>query len=79
MQSQDFEDIVYILENRKSVWKEMRMANQTLRDYLKAEFNALSANPNIYEWIDCHVEFSSPPSTNWILDEIGEFASKDQG
>ncbi|HNP07163.1 MAG TPA: nucleotidyl transferase AbiEii/AbiGii toxin family protein [Cyclobacteriaceae bacterium] len=78
-QSQDFEDIVYILENRKSIWKEMRMANQTLRDYLKVEFNALSANPNIYEWIDCHVEFVSPPSTDWILEEIRDFVSKDQG
>lgn len=57
----------------------MRMSKQPLRDYLKAEFTTLSANPNIYEWIDCHVEFDSPPATDWILDEIREFASKDQG
>lgn len=75
-QSQDFEDIVYILENRKAVWNEMRLTNQTLKSYLKAEFTALSANASIYEWIDGHVDFGSPPSTDWILDEIQKFVSE---
>jgi predicted nucleotidyltransferase len=60
-QSQDFEDIVYILENRRTIWSEMNETDPNLKEYLIAEFTKLLAKPDIYEWIDCHVEFSSPP------------------
>lgn len=75
-QSQDFEDIVYILENRRSIWNELRECPELLRNYLNAEFKQLLANESIYEWIDSHVEFGSPPSTDWILDEMNSFANE---
>ncbi|HEU5292801.1 MAG TPA: nucleotidyl transferase AbiEii/AbiGii toxin family protein [Cyclobacteriaceae bacterium] len=76
-QSQDFEDIVYVLENRKALWKEMSEATSNLKSYLKAEFAALILNDNIYEWIDCHVDFFSPPPTDMILEDIRKFLGED--
>lgn len=75
-QSQDFEDIVYILENRRSIWSELRECPEPLRYYLNAEFKQLVANESIYEWIDSHVAFRSPPSTDWILDEMNSFVNE---
>lgn len=68
--SQDFEDIVYILENRRSVWNEIEQLFGEIKEYLIAEFSELLKNPYIIEWIDCHVERASPPSTYLILSEI---------
>jgi hypothetical protein len=75
-QSQDFEDIVYVLENRRSIWSEVRECPEPLRNYLTTEFKQLLANESIYEWIDSHVEFGSPPSTDWILDEMNSFVNE---
>lgn len=72
--SQDFEDIVYVLENRKSIWEEMNNSEESLRNYLRAEFQNLLNNPDILEWIDCHVERGSPPATYLILEELKAFA-----
>jgi len=73
--SQDFEDIVYILENRASVWKEMNNATDNVRNYLRNEFKNLLANMNLFEWVDCHVERGSPPATYFIMDELKKFVS----
>lgn len=72
--SQDFEDIVYVLENRKSIWEEMNNSEESLRNYLRAEFQNLLNNSDILEWIDCHVERGSPPATYLILEELKAFA-----
>ena len=37
--SSDFEDIVFVLENRLSVWDELTTADLAVREYLKTEFN----------------------------------------
>jgi hypothetical protein len=71
--SHDFEDIVYVLENRQSVWEELAVADDEVKAYLRNEFTKLRANPYIYEWIDGHVEFDSPPPTYFILEEIDKF------
>lgn len=47
--SSDFEDIVYVLNNRSTIWQEMGAANKNLRKYLKNEFARLLANPYIDE------------------------------
>lgn len=75
-QSQDFEDIVYILENRRTIWNELRSAHQSLKDYIKAAFQRILQSESAYEWIDCHVEFTSPPSTDWILQEMSSFTNE---
>lgn len=74
-QSQDFEDIVYVLENRNAIWFELAHCNDLLRRYLKNEFGSLLAQKGIEEWIDCHIEFHSPPSTYLIIEELKKFAT----
>jgi predicted nucleotidyltransferase len=39
--SQDFEDIVYVMENRSAIWDEMNAVEENLKDYLRWEFKAL--------------------------------------
>ena len=71
--SKDFEDIVYVLENRESIWNEMNTAPKDVRSYLKNEFGKLSANKNIHEWIDGHVERGSNTITDFLIDEMRKF------
>ena len=78
-QSRDFEDIVYVLENRRSVWAELAETDETLKNYLKEEFEKLLSQSGINEWIDCHIDFISPPSTYMIIDELKRFATVSQG
>ena len=68
--SQDFEDIVYVLENRQTIWEELNSTTGEIRNYLINEFEQLKDNVNLFEWIDCHVEYGSPPASYFILDEI---------
>ena len=72
-QSHDFEDIIYVLENRYTIWPELNDANDNLKSYLKAEFSALLKNKNLLEWIDSHVERQSPPATYLIYEEMKRF------
>jgi predicted nucleotidyltransferase len=71
--SQDFEDIVYVLENRTSIWQEMDTSDKSVKDYLQLEFRTLLSNPNIFEWIDAHVERATIPATNSIINNIKQF------
>ncbi len=71
--SQDFEDIVYVLENRETIWDEINSCGDNLKSYLRSEFSNLLKNPNHFEWIDCHVERTSPPATYFIVDELEKF------
>jgi predicted nucleotidyltransferase len=71
--SHDFEDIIYVLENRATIWKEMNNAGESLKGYLQSEFLILLENPNLFEWIDAHVERGSPPATYFIMDALQKF------
>lgn len=73
--SQDFEDIVYVLENRESIWEEMDNSDKSVKEYLQSEFKILLKNPNLFEWIDSHVERGSPPATYIIIDKIKTFTA----
>jgi predicted nucleotidyltransferase len=73
--SQDFEDIVYVLENRGTIWEEINNASSPVKDYLQSAFSNLLANSNIFEWIDCHVERGTPPATYFIMDQLKKFTS----
>lgn len=75
-QSEDFEDIVYVLENRDSIWSELANCSEPVKSYLIAEFEKLLSQKGIEEWIDCHVDFISPPSTYMIIDELRSFVDK---
>lgn len=68
--SQDFEDIIYILENRETIWDEINSSSDNLKLYLQTEFRNLLRNPNIFEWIDCHVERGNPPASYFIMEAL---------
>ncbi|MDP2175221.1 MAG: nucleotidyl transferase AbiEii/AbiGii toxin family protein [Bacteroidota bacterium] len=72
--SQDFEDIIYVLENRASIWEEMNLSNETVKNYLRSEFQNLLNNPNHFEWIDVHTERGYPPATYFIIEALKKFA-----
>jgi predicted nucleotidyltransferase len=73
--SQDFEDIIYVLENREAIWEEMNTADRDVNDYLRSEFLNLLNNPNLFDWIDGHVERGSPPATDLIIGELEKFTA----
>ena len=68
--SHDFEDIIFVLENRNNIWDEMNSCETELREYLVSEFQSLMNNPKIFEWIDCHVERGSPPLSYYKLEQL---------
>jgi len=73
--SRDFEDIVFVLENRTAVWAELDVMQGSIKDYLKESFAELLKNPNIYEWVDSHVERGSPPQTTEIISALRKFCA----
>ena len=68
--SKDFEDIVFLMESRQSIWKELVLTSGELREYLIGEFRRWMKNPSFEEWIDCHVEQGSPKATYFIMEEL---------
>lgn len=71
--SKDFEDIIYIFENREAIWEEMTKADLAVKNYLHTEFLNLLKNPSLSDWIDGHVERGSPPATELIINELKKF------
>lgn len=68
--SHDFEDIVYVLENRKTIWEELNSTSGLIKEYLIKEFKELQSVSNFAEWIDCHVEYNTPSASKYILEQI---------
>ena len=68
--SSDFEDIIFILENRSTIWKEMKATDGHLKAYLVKEFSTLLRNKNLYEWIDSHVERNETRATRSIIEAM---------
>jgi hypothetical protein len=71
--SSDFEDIVFVLENRASIWQEMSNPESELKEYLFNEFTILYKHPYIREWIDAHSSSYSPPGSYIILQDMEAF------
>lgn len=71
--STDFEDIVFLLNNRTTVWHEMDEAPKSVRHYLKTEFKELLSQPYIDEWISAHLDYIEQKRVRFILGSIEEF------
>ncbi len=71
--SSDFEDIIFVLENRLSLWDELQQADTEVRSYLQNEFNQLLNNPLFEEWIEAHLSYSNIPATQYIIYNLEEF------
>lgn len=76
MQSSDFEDIIFLLENRSSIWEELSNSSKDVKDYLQLEFGNLLRNPRFEEWVDAHAGFGSPPATYYIIDGLEKFVAE---
>lgn len=50
--SQDWEDIIYVLESRKELFSEMQTAPVELQRFVTESFQKLIADPNIKEWLE---------------------------
>ncbi|MCF2486669.1 nucleotidyl transferase AbiEii/AbiGii toxin family protein [Dyadobacter sp. CY347] len=70
--STDFEDIVYILNNRSSIWKEFNNASPKVKSYLQTEFSMLLENKYIDEWISANLEFSEQKRVGYIIGSLLE-------
>lgn len=71
--SSDFEDIVFILENRDSIWREMEESAEPLKSFLKQEFKAFAENKYLEEWVGAHSSYYSPPSAYLIIQDLKEY------
>jgi predicted nucleotidyltransferase len=74
--SPDFEDIVHVLNNRETVWEEIKQADESVKRYLKSEFEKLLGQEYIGEWISVHLEFIEQKRVNLILGNMSEFVQE---
>ena len=70
--SKDFEDIVFVLQNRLSIWSELVDSDTEVFEYLKHTFANLMSNPNFEEWVDCHAGFGNISATYYIMEELNK-------
>ena len=73
--SSDFEDIVFVLNHRNTIWKELMETDETVKDYLKDEFSKLLAGNYIDEWIAVHLDYNDRQRGDFIKNNLKEFAS----
>lgn len=73
--STDFEDIVFILENRSAIWKELEETEKNVKLYLKETFSKLMEKEHFEEWIDCHAGFGRISATYFIMEQLKLFIS----
>ena len=72
--SQDFEDIVFVLDNRKTIWQELNESTPVLKRYLQEEWRHLLSNTNIEEWLSVHLEYNTATArARVILNELDLF------
>jgi hypothetical protein len=71
--STDFEDIIYLLNNRSRIWLELRESSESIRGYLRDEISALLANKYLDEWISCHLEYAEQSRVTFIMRSLSEF------
>jgi len=53
--SHDFEDVIYVLDNRTTIIDEIKSDNKEIQNYLKNEFETLVKNPSFEEIISSQI------------------------
>lgn len=71
--SSDFEDIVYILNHRDSIWTEMETADPTVRQFLQKQFQYLLENKHFGEWVAAHLDPLEKGRLGLILTRLETF------
>lgn len=73
--SQDFEDVVFVLDNRNTIWQELSESALELRSYLQEECRSLLESRNIEEWLSAHLEYETAVArARLILDNMRRLA-----
>lgn len=54
--SHDFEDIVFVFQNRSTIWEEMGNVTGELKLYLQTSFQDLLNHPLIFDWVEGNTE-----------------------
>jgi predicted nucleotidyltransferase len=73
--SSDFEDIVYLLNNRPGIWGEILGASNELSEWLTNAFTAVMNEPYLDEWISCHLEYREQRRVGVIMGSMADFIS----
>jgi predicted nucleotidyltransferase len=68
--STDFEDIIFLLENRSTIWQELEAGEIYLSTNIKETFKKLMENENFEEWVDSHAGFGRVPATQFIMRKL---------
>jgi hypothetical protein len=71
--SNDFEDIVFVLNGCSSIWQELNMAETLVKKYLQQSFGSLLQQPFIYEWVSCHIDFAEQYRVDDVLNNLRQF------
>jgi hypothetical protein len=71
--SSDFEDMVYVLNNRNTIWDEIEKSPAHLRAYLKNEFQKISKEDFLYEWVSANLDYTEQKRTDFIVGGIEAF------
>lgn len=74
--STDFEDIVFVLNHRSSVWKELNETTGELRSYLKEELKAVLSSTYVDEWISAHLDYHEQSRVDFIIHSLEEFVKE---
>lgn len=74
--STDFEDIVYFLNNRSTIWKELKNTDPHLKTYIVDSFRDLLNNKYIDEWISVHLEYTEQERQYFILDSMQDIVER---
>lgn len=53
--SHDFEDIIYLLDNRTTIVEEIIAADNDVREYIKTELTAIKSHPQAEEILAMHI------------------------
>lgn len=72
--SKDFEDIVFILNNRSTIWEEIREAENHVKSYIITAFQNFLQIKYYNEWISVHLEYTQQERQYFIIDSIKEIA-----
>lgn len=53
--SHDFEDIIYVIDNRTTIIEEIKTDDKEIREYLKSELSKIINMTNTFEILSCHL------------------------
>jgi predicted nucleotidyltransferase len=65
--SSDFEDIIFVLNNRSVIWDELAETKGELRDYFFQKFRSLLSSPYFEEWIGANLDYNEQGRVAYIL------------